>query len=117
LSVREKKFLAELPYKAPEQVEAGAFVDHLADLYNLGAVVYALLTGKPPFTGTSPQDTIHRIKTAPVVKPSKTMRGIPTRFEAAVIKLLSKKQEERYQTGAELLADLMPAVRENGVSV
>src|SRR5262249_54228436 len=53
----EDKLLAEMPYLSPEQINAGAFVDHLTDMYSLGAVVYARLTGQPPFQGTTPEET------------------------------------------------------------
>ena len=51
------KLLAEMPYLSPEQVDPNAFVDHLSDIYSLGAVVYARLTGQPPFKGADPEET------------------------------------------------------------
>jgi hypothetical protein len=111
-AIIDKKELAELPYKAPEQVEPGAFVDRLADLYALGAVVYALLTGQPPFRGESREETIDLIRTSKVVRPSAHQRGIPGTFEGVVLKLLARHQENRYQTATELLADVEPLVGE-----
>jgi hypothetical protein len=116
-AVGEKKRLAELPYLAPEQTEPGAFVDHLADLYALGAVVYTLLTAQPPFAGDSPAETLARIREGKLVKPSKYQRGLPGPFEAVVLKLLARHQEDRYQTAAELLADLEPIVKEHQIKV
>jgi pSer/pThr/pTyr-binding forkhead associated (FHA) protein len=105
-AVAEKKLSAELAYLAPEQTELGAYVDHLADLYNLGAVVYTVLTGEPPFSGSSHEEILHQVCTAAPIRPTTHQHGIPTPFEAIVLKLLAKHQEDRYQSAAHLLADV-----------
>ncbi|HWY87508.1 MAG TPA: FHA domain-containing serine/threonine-protein kinase [Gemmataceae bacterium] len=116
-AVLEKKFLAELPYLAPEQVEPDAFVDHLADLYALGAVVYTLATGELPFTGDSPEEVIGKIRETPVARPTRYQRKMPFPFEGVVLKLLAKRQEDRYQTASELLADLDVLAHDNQIKV
>jgi hypothetical protein len=116
-AVLEKKFLAELPFLAPEQVEPDAFVDHLADLYGLGAVVYTLATGEVPFSGASPEDVIAKIRETPVTRPSRYQRKIPFPFEGVVLKLLAKRQEDRYQTATELLVDLDFLAQEHQINV
>jgi hypothetical protein len=116
-TIMEKKLLSELPYQAPEQVEPDAFVDHLADMYALGAVVYTLTTGEPPFSGTSPEDVIAKIRTTPVMRPTRFQRKLPFAYEGVVLKLLAKRQEDRYQTASELLADLEVLAQEHQISV
>jgi serine/threonine-protein kinase len=116
-AIAEKKLLTELPFLAPEQTEPDAFVDRLADLYALGAVVYALLTGRPPFAGDSPEEVLAQIQTGQVVRPTRYQRGIPAPFEAAVLKLLARRQEDRYQSATELLADVEPLAAEHAVKV
>ncbi|HEV3263859.1 MAG TPA: FHA domain-containing serine/threonine-protein kinase [Gemmataceae bacterium] len=116
-AILEQKFLAELEYLAPEQTDGDAYVDDLCDLYQLGAVVYALLTGKPPFRGKSPQQTLSRIRDASPVKPTQHQPDIPGPLEAAVLKTLAKRQEDRYQTPAELLADLEELAEQEGLTV
>jgi pSer/pThr/pTyr-binding forkhead associated (FHA) protein len=106
--IREKRQLAELPYSAPELTEPGAVADHRAGLYGLGAVLYALLTGQPPFTGVSPAEIIARVRKEALVKPSKVLRDMPAPFEAAVVKLLARRPDDRFQTAAELLAVVEP---------
>jgi hypothetical protein len=113
----EKKLLAELPYLAPEQTESNAFVDHLADLYSLGAVLYGLLTGRPPFEGATPEETLALVAESQPVRPGRYQKGIPGAFEGVVLKLLSKHQEDRYQTAGQLLADVEPILRDNDVTV
>jgi hypothetical protein len=112
-SIAEKKMHAELPYLAPEKTDPGSFVDHLADLYAVGAVVYALLTGRPPFVGHTPEETRTLIREAKLVRPTNFQRSIPGPFEAVVMKLLARNQEDRYQTPTELLADLEPIIDED----
>jgi pSer/pThr/pTyr-binding forkhead associated (FHA) protein len=114
-AVQEKKRLAELPWMAPEQVDRSAFVDHLADLYAVGAVVYTLLTGQPPFTADSPAETIALIRGAKVVRPTAYQDEIPDSFEGVVLKLLARRQEDRYQSAVELLADLEAIAREHEI--
>ncbi len=106
--VREKKYLAELPYLAPEQVAAGGFVDSLADLYAVGALAYALCTGQPPVTGKSPAEVREHILHGRVSKPSLVYKKVPPAFDAIVLKLTARNQEDRYQTAAAVLKDLAP---------
>lgn len=116
-AVRGKKLLSELPYQAPEQTLPNAFVDHLADLYAVGAVAYAVLTGRPPFTGETVEEIGSHIRESKVVKPNKIQRGTPLAFEALVLRLLAKHQEDRYQTAADLLAEAEAIAREQEVKV
>ena len=102
----EQKLLSELAYLSPEQVEPDTFIDQLADLYALGAVVYTFVTGEPPFTASSPEKLIAKIRETPVIKPSRYQPKIPFPFEGVILKLLAKRQEDRYQTALELMADL-----------
>jgi serine/threonine protein kinase len=113
----EPKLLAELPYLAPEQVEPQAFEDNLTDIYALGTVVYARMTGRPPFVGETPEETIALIREAPLEKPRKLQPTIPAAFDAVVGRMLARRQEERYQTATELLADLEAVAAEEDVAL
>jgi serine/threonine protein kinase len=103
----EQKLLAELPYLSPEQIDPQAtLVDELSDLYSLGVLVYAVLTGRPPFAGHSPEDTIKQILNDQPIKPKKLNKHVPDEFQAVVMKMLAKRPENRYATAALLLGDL-----------
>ena len=52
----EKKFLTELPYLSPEHADPEAPVDDLSDQYSVGAVIYGLLTGRPPCEGATTEE-------------------------------------------------------------
>lgn len=114
--VLEQKLLAEMPYLAPEQADPDSYVDDLCDLYGLGAVVYALLTGRPPFVANSPEELLAAICEGTPEKPRKYQKNIPMELQAVVLKMLARHQEERYPTPAQLLADLAPIAEEHGIA-
>ncbi len=95
-------------YVAPEQL-MGAEADHRADIYNLGATLYHLLTGRPPFTGTTAAKMLaHHLAT--VVPPHEVCPDVPEELSAVVEKMLAKDPADRYQTAAEVVQALMPFV-------
>ncbi|MCS7046795.1 MAG: protein kinase [Gemmataceae bacterium] len=97
---------ADLPYYPPEQTEPSNQVDGLCDIYSLGVVVYALMTGRFPFVGNSQAELIRNIRDAKPVRPSKLQPSIPKKFDAIIMKMLAKKRDERYPTAEALLHDL-----------
>jgi serine/threonine protein kinase len=112
----EAKLLAELGYLSPEQAAPDAFTDHLSDIYALGAVVYARLTGRPPFQADTPEETLQQIAETVPPRP-KQFHRIPAPLDAAVMRMLARRQEDRYQTAAELVAELEALAAAEGVEV
>lgn len=100
------------PYMSPEQITGAATVDSRADIYGFGCLLYELVTGRPPFLGTT---IVHflRAHMEQIPAPPSTVRpGVPPAFDRAILKALAKKPESRYQTALELTADLRsPAER------
>jgi serine/threonine-protein kinase len=92
-------------YVSPELALAQS-VDHRADLYSLGCLMYQVLTGEPPFKGTSVIDIVNKhIQEQPV--PPRQLRpdlDIAPDIEAVVLRALEKDPERRFQTAAELVA-------------
>jgi hypothetical protein len=102
----------ELPFLAPEQTQAPARLDARSDLYGIGAAVYALMAGRPPFAGATQGETVRKIRQEEPTKPRHFQPSIPVHFERALLRLLAKKPEDRFQTAAELLAELEPVAAE-----
>lgn len=111
----EKKLAAEVGYLAPEQTYADGRIDRLTDLYGLGAVLYARLTGGPPFQGRNAEDTIELINTSYPRKPIDIHKNIPEELSTAVMLLLSRRPEDRYQSPRELLEALEDIAEYEGV--
>jgi len=116
-SVREKKRLADLPYLAPEQNVIGAAHDEPEDLYAVGGVIYAFITGQPPFNGDSPQEILDNIQQGNLVNPSIYNKKIPGDVEEVILKLLASSPKDRYRTPAALLEDLKPLAASYNVEV
>ncbi len=85
-------------YMAPEQASGDAGVDGRADVYALGAVVYEMLAGEPPFTGPSSRVIVMRSMTEQPRVLTATRAGLAPVVEAAVLKALAKSPADRYQT-------------------
>jgi serine/threonine protein kinase len=111
---RPGQMVGDVNYMSPERAGGGGGVDARSDLFSLGATCYTLLCGKPPFAGTNLIDTLSRVRTAEPEKPTKFQMGIPSTFEHAVLKLLAKRPDDRYQTAAEWVAELERVGKFNG---
>jgi serine/threonine protein kinase len=96
-----------MPYLAPERVDPGAYWDALADIYSLGALIYARLTGRPPLAGPTPGATIEQILRGKIDLPQKYVKETPDRFQTVILKMLARNQEDRYPTPAYVLDRLM----------
>jgi serine/threonine protein kinase len=103
---RPGEIVGDVAYMSPERTRGTGSADDRSDLYGLGATVYALLTGRPPFEGTTLIEKITRIRQTPPTPPRKFQMAIPPRFEAVVLKLLEKTPEARFQKATDLLAEL-----------
>ncbi len=100
-------FAGTLAYMAPEQTGMlHKLVDHRADLYSLGVILYEVLTGRLPFTANDPAVLMHQHVAVTPQKPSELRADIPPILEELVLKLLSKDPEDRYRTTAGLVRDL-----------
>jgi len=92
-------------YMSPEQAK-GTHVDARTDLWSLGAVLYEMTTGRVPFPGETPTETISLILQKEPAPLERFARDVPTELERIVTKALTKDREERYQTAKDLLIDL-----------
>lgn len=94
-------------YMAPEQASGGhGSVGPLSDIYSLGAILYALLTGRPPFQGTSPVDTVLMVLEQDPLPPRLLNRSVNPDLEMIVLRCLQKPMELRYDSAAALADDL-----------
>ena len=97
--------LGTLNYMAPEQLR-GADVDARADLFGLGAVLYEMLAGRPPFTAETMADTADRILNHEPEAMARFNYGVPADVDVLVRKALAKDPDFRYQSAREFYVDL-----------
>ena len=92
-------------YFSPEQAQ-GLPLDHHADLYSLGAILYEMVTGRLPFTAETPMGIALKHIVDPPLSPRALQPDLPEALEAVVLKGLAKSIGERYHTAGELAAAL-----------
>jgi serine/threonine-protein kinase len=96
-------------YLSPEQAR-GEGVDARSDVYSAGCLLYELVTGTPPFTGDSPVAVAYQHVREDPRTPSSINPEIPPELDAILLKAMSKNPANRYQSAAEMRADLLRAV-------
>jgi serine/threonine protein kinase len=101
----EGQLLGTPNYMAPEQIQ-GKEVDHRADLFSLGVMLYELVTGKKPFAGENLTVVTHRIVYENFVSPDRLVPGLPPRLLEVLDKSLQKEPDKRYARGADMARDL-----------
>ncbi|MGF1580321.1 MAG: protein kinase [Gemmataceae bacterium] len=93
-------------YMAPEQIQSDGCVGPATDVYGLGAVLYAMLTGRPPFQSTDFYQTLELVKQTAPILPRQLQPTIPRDLETICLHCLEKEPKRRYQSAEALEHDL-----------
>ena len=94
-------------FMSPEQASGQpSAVGKATDIYGLGAILYELLTGQPPFVSPTSLETIRMVRFDPPVPPSQLNRSVPRDLESICLQCLEKQPENRYATARAVAADL-----------
>jgi len=105
-------------YMAPEQAEGQTDrIDYHTDVYGLGAILYELLTGRPPFPGTEIEEVLRQVRDAEPARPRQVWAGVPRALEAVCLRALAKKPDERYASAGELAREVQRWLADEPVDV
>ncbi|HYK89036.1 MAG TPA: serine/threonine-protein kinase [Acidobacteriota bacterium] len=97
--------MGTVAYMSPEQAR-GRSVDHRSDIFSLGIVIYEMATGRLPFSGDSPLDTMHAIAFEEIQPVTSVRQNLPPGLQRIVSRCLRKRPEDRYQDARSLVEDL-----------
>lgn len=100
------QLLGNLAYTSPERTLSNQDIDVRSDIYELGATLYALLTGRPPLEAHSQIEQIKKIRDEDPVPPKEYQIGINDMFQKVVMTMLAKRPADRYKSASDLLTDL-----------
>ena len=101
------QILGELSYLAPERTRGDAELDTRSDMYGLGATCYALLTGRPPFGGTSMVEIIKNVREQKPEPPKTYQLSVNELFQDLIMALIEKDPADRIETPAKLIKELL----------
>ena len=96
-------------YMSPEQALGSSSVDARSDIYGMGAVLFQLLTGAPPFEGTDSQEIVGRHIREPVPSASLSRDNVPPWIAAIVLRCMAKHPDDRYPTARAVLEAIRSA--------
>jgi serine/threonine-protein kinase len=101
-------------YVAPEIIQKGSVVDLRADIYSLGASMYHLVTGTPPFSGESPEEIFEKHMCNALVDPRRRRNEISPGMAGLLLHMMEKRPAARHQTAAELLEEIQSILTRTG---
>lgn len=111
------QILGSIDYMPPEQAEARhEQMGPASDVYSIGAILYELLTGRPPFQSDTFLATLRMIREQKPVSPREINSRVPAELEAICLKCLEKKPSARYATASDLAQDLAKFLNEEPVA-
>ena len=100
------QLVGDLTYLSPEQTQPGRVEDAKCDFYGMGATLYTLLAGRPPFEAGTVDKMVEKIRGEEPPRPKEFQLAIPEGLEGLVMRLLAKRTDVRFQTSGDVLKEL-----------
>ncbi len=101
-----RELVGTIYYMSPEQATGDRDVDLRTDIYSLGVVLYQLITGSVPYSGTNALTVLFKITNEPLVRPGWLRRGLPPRLEQVIMRAMEREPADRFQSAEQMLAAL-----------